>query len=72
MARRGKSLAILGGIGGSVGLICCLTPLLPILLGGAGLTGVLSLVYQDSVLLPFAAVSFVVMAIGIWMMRRSS
>jgi mercuric ion transport protein len=59
-----------GGAFGALGLICCFTPLLPIVLGGLGLTGLLSLLYQDAVLLPLAAIGFVVAGIGVWRIRR--
>ena len=60
-----------GALGVVVGVLCCFTPLLPIVLGAAGMTGVLSVIYKDAILLPFAAISLLVMAVGIWLTRRA-
>lgn len=68
----GKTLTVLGGAGGVVGLLCCFTGLLPIVLTAAGATGLIPILYKDSVLLPFAAVSLIVMGLGLWMMRRAT
>ncbi len=60
------------GAGGTVlGLVCCLTPLLPVVLGGIGANGLISVLYRDSVLLPFAGASFVMLCLGLVMLRRA-
>lgn len=61
-----------GGALAVLGLACCFTPLLPIVLGAAGANGLLALVYRDAVLLPLAAFGLLVSAAGIYAMRRGS
>jgi mercuric ion transport protein len=61
-----------GGAGALVGIICCFTPLLPMLLGFVGAGAILHYVYSDAVLLPFAAISLVVMSVGIWIGRKNN
>ncbi len=59
------------GITGSVlAALCCLTPLLPWVLGGLGLTGVLGLVYRDAVLLPVLAFFLLLVGLALWRKRR--
>lgn len=53
-------------------LVCCMTPILPSLLGAAGLTGLLSFLYRDIVLLPAAATLFAIAGGALWLSRRSS
>ena len=60
-----------GAFGVILGVLCCFTPLLPIVLGAAGMTGVLGVIYADAILLPFVALSFVAMAAGIWLKRKT-
>ncbi len=43
---------------GAFGAACCVTPVLPWLLGSLGVPGLLSLLYRDTVLLPFAGAMF--------------
>ena len=66
-----RALTYLGGSGAVLGLVCCLTPLLPAVLGGLGATGLLSILYRDAVLLPFAGASFLMFLLGVAMMRRT-
>ena len=41
------------GIGGTIfSILCCFTPLLPIVLTAVGLTGLLGFIYTDAILLP--------------------
>ena len=57
------------GIFGSVFVaVCCVTPLLPILMGALGLGGFVSVVYTDSALFP--ALAFFVMLTGIAFLKR--
>jgi mercuric ion transport protein len=57
------------GIVGAVFVaVCCVTPLLPILMGALGLGGFVSVVYRDSVLLP--ALAFFVILAGIAFLKR--
>ena len=41
-----------GAIGSLIAALCCFTPILPLILGALGLTGLLNLIYTDVVLLP--------------------
>jgi mercuric ion transport protein len=66
-----RALVWFGSGFGILGLICCFTPLLPVLLGGVLMGGFLSLLYQDAVLLPIAAGGFVLAAVGLWLGRRN-
>ncbi len=66
-----RFLAWFGGGGTVLGLVCCFTPLLPLVLGAVGATGLVSVLYRDSVLLPFAGLSFVMLCLGLLMMRRA-
>ncbi len=45
---------------GAIGIACCVTPLLPWVLGALGAQSLLSFLYRDIVLLPFAAVMFAI------------
>lgn len=64
-----KLLAL--GIGGSVAAaLCCFTPLLPLVLGGLGLTGLLSILYNDAVLLPMLGMFLILTGFALW--RRNT
>ncbi len=67
----GRMLAWGGGIGAAVGLLCCFTPVLPIVLSAVGAAGLIDVLYRDAVLLPFAGASFLIMGAGLWLTRRS-
>ena len=59
------------GIGGVVvSALCCFTPLLPWLFGTIGLSGALSYVYRDDVLLPILAISLIMVGVAIWRKKR--
>lgn len=59
------------GIGGAVAaLLCCVTPILPWLLGAVGLSGVLGYVYRDDVLLPLAALFLGIAGYALWRLKR--
>ncbi len=59
------------GIVGTVFVaVCCVTPLLPILMGALGLGGFVSVVYKDSVLFP--ALAFFVILTGIAFLKRKT
>ena len=66
-----RLLAGLGGAGTTIGVLCCVTPVLPVVLTALGAGGLIGVLYRDAVLLPFAALSFVVMVFGLWRMRRT-
>lgn len=67
----GSKLAWIGGIGATVGIVCCFTPVLPILLTAIGAGGLIDVLYRDAVLLPFAGISLVLFGVGLWLTRRS-
>ena len=55
------------GIGGTLlAAACCFTPLLPITLGALGLTGLLSVLYSDAVLLPAMGIFILIAGYGFW------
>ncbi|WP_299043135.1 mercury resistance system transport protein MerF [uncultured Tateyamaria sp.] len=59
------------GIGGSVvAALCCFTPLLPILLTSVGLTGLLSVFYNDAVLLPALAGFLLITGYALWRRKK--
>lgn len=64
-----KLLAI--GLGGTViAALCCFTPVLPIALTALGLTGLLGVVYNDTVLLPVLG-GFVLLSVyALWRRKR--
>lgn len=60
------------GIGGSlVTAICCFTPVLPVVLGAAGLTGAVGYIYRDDVLLPVLAVFLAITGWALWRRKRA-
>ncbi len=66
-----KSKLVAVGIGGSVlAALCCFTPLLPLVLGGLGLTGVLGVIYDDAVLLPVLAGFLGLTGYAIWRQKK--
>ena len=51
-----KNKLLVLGVGGTIlAILCCFTPLLPIVLTALGLTGLLGFLYNDAVLLPILA-----------------
>ncbi len=67
----GRFLTVFGGTGVGIGILCCFTPLLPILLTAVGASGLITTLYTDSVLFPFVGISLIVMGVGLGMIRRS-
>jgi mercuric ion transport protein len=63
-------LVPIGIVGSVVAAFCCFTPLLPVVLGGLGLTGVLSIIYNDAVLLPLLAVFLILTGYAIWRQKK--
>ncbi|MEO9821299.1 MAG: mercury resistance system transport protein MerF [Paracoccaceae bacterium] len=62
---KNKLLAL--GTGGTILMIlCCFTPLLPIVLTALGLTGLLSVLYQDAILLPILAGFLILTGYALW------
>ena len=55
------------GVGGTIlAILCCFTPLLPVVLTALGLTGLLGVVYSDAVLLPILAGFLILTGYAIW------
>jgi mercuric ion transport protein len=66
---KNKLLAI--GIGGTLlAVLCCFTPLLPIVLTTLGLTGLLGVLYNDAILLPILAGFLILTSYAIWQRRK--
>ena len=59
------------GIGGTTfAALCCFTPMLPVILGALGLTGLLSIVYNDAVLLPILAGFLILTGYALWLKKQ--
>jgi len=59
------------GVGGTIlAILCCFTPLLPIVLTALGLTGLLGIVYNDAVLLPILAGFLILTGYAIWRQKK--
>ena len=55
------------GVGGTIlAILCCFTPLLPVMLTALGLTGLLGVIYSDAVLLPILAGFLILTGYAIW------
>jgi mercuric ion transport protein len=58
------------GLGGTAfTALCCVTPLLPWLLGGLGLSGLIGVLYRDAVLLPVLAGFVIFTGSALWRRR---
>jgi hypothetical protein len=66
---KNKLLAL--GLGGTVlAVLCCFTPLLPIVLTALGLTGLLGVLYNDAVLLPILAGFLTLTGYALWRQKQ--
>lgn len=68
----GRILAWIGGFGAVIGILCCFTPLLPVVLTAIGAAGLIDTLYRDAILLPFAGFSILMFGAGLWLMRKSN
>lgn len=59
-------LLIFSLTGTVVAALCCFTPLLPVVLGALGLTGLLGVLYSDVVLLPALAGFLLLTGYALW------
>lgn len=59
-----------GMVGSVIAALCCFTPILPVALGAAGLTGLLGVVYNDSVLLPILAGFLILTGYAYWRQKK--
>ena len=66
-----NKLLTVGIIGTVTAGLCCLTPFLPWVLSGIGLSGVLGYVYRDDVLLPLMAFFIVMTGYALWRHKRT-
>ena len=67
MSNRILGIGIFGTIGAG---LCCFTPLLPIVLGGIGLTSLLEVLYRDAVLLPILAGFLALTGYAFWRRKQ--
>ena len=59
------------GLGGTLlAILCCFTPLLPIVLTALGLTGLLGVIYDDAVLLPILAGFLMLTGYALWRQKK--
>ena len=66
---KNKLLAL--GVGGTIfAILCCFTPLLPVVLTALGLTGLLGVVYSDAVLLPILAGFLILTGYALWRQKQ--
>jgi mercuric ion transport protein len=66
-----KNKLLAFGIGGTLlAVLCCFTPLLPIVLTTLGLTGLLGVLYNDAILLPILAGFLILTSYAIWQRRK--
>lgn len=68
--RMQKSLAYVSGGLAVLGITCCVTPLLPVVLTAVGAAGIVPVLYRDAVLLPFSALMLLVAGGLFWSLRR--
>jgi mercuric ion transport protein len=68
----GRLFAWFGGAGAATGLLCCFTPLLPVVLTAIGAAGLIDVLYRDAILLPFTGLSILLMGAGLWLTRKSN
>lgn len=67
----GKLLSIFGGFGVGIGILCCVSTLLPFILTAIGAEALIATLYRDAVLFPFVGISLVILGIGLRMMRKA-
>lgn len=64
-------LLTVGIIGTAAAALCCFTPLLPVVLGGLGLSGLVGYVYRDAVLIPLAIFFLTLTGFALWRRKRA-
>ncbi len=66
-----KNKLLAFGVGGTIlAILCCFTPLLPVVLTALGLTGLLGVVYSDAVLLPILAGFLILTGYALWRQKQ--
>lgn len=62
-----KNKLLAFGVGGTgLALLCCITPLLPLVLTALGLSGLIGSLYTDAVLLPVLAGFLTLTGYALW------
>ncbi|WP_299153782.1 mercury resistance system transport protein MerF [uncultured Tateyamaria sp.] len=65
-----SKLLAFGLVGSMLAALCCFTPLLPIVLTGLGLTGLLGVIYNDAILLPLMAGFIILAGYAFWLQKK--
>jgi hypothetical protein len=65
-----NKLLALGVSGTILAILCCFTPLLPVVLTALGLTGLLGVLYNDAVLLPVLAGFLILTGYALWRQKK--
>ncbi len=65
-----NKLLVLGLGGTTLAILCCFTPLLPVVLTALGLTGLLGTLYNDVVLLPILAGFLLLTGYALWRQKK--
>ncbi|MGR3615120.1 MAG: mercury resistance system transport protein MerF [Paracoccaceae bacterium] len=60
----------LGLSGAIISAICCFTSVLPAVLTAVGLSGLISVIYTDQVLLPVLAAFLILTGYSLWRQRK--
>ncbi len=66
-----RRLMRIGLVGSVLAALCCFTPLLPFVLGGLGLSGLLGYVYRDDVLLTALVFFLALTGVAYWRRKRT-
>ena len=61
----------IGLTGTGIAALCCFTPILPMALTAIGLTGLISVLYNDLVLLPLLAGFLTLTGYALWRKRKT-
>ena len=65
-----NKLLALGVSGTILAILCCFTPLLPIVLTALGLTGLLGIIYNDAVILSILAGFLILTGFALWRQKQ--
>ena len=66
-----KAMFRTGIVGAIIAALCCVTPLLPWVLGGVGLSGLVGVLYRDAVLFPLLFVFLGMAGYAYWRIKQS-
>jgi mercuric ion transport protein len=62
----------ISGTGAGIVALCCVTSVLPVLLGALGVSVLTPMLYRDVVLLPLLGLFLILTGAGIWLTKRKS